>query len=453
MHDTISILLINPWIADFAAYNLWAEPLGLFYIASALKAAGGSLFYIDCLESGDKTPCALKPNGCSKYKRRIVDPPVPLQGIRRSFAIYGMEDEEFDRRLSGVPRPDIVLVTSHMTYWYPGVFRTIEMIRARFGPDLPVLLGGIYATLCTRHARKKSGATRVYRGTGTKDLLPMIEDMTGKRFTARRFTTYHTLDDFSSSAWPLHELGPKRRFFAVLTSRGCPFSCTYCASFLLNGEFSARAPGSVVSEIDTYAGLLKTRNVAFYDDALLVNADDHILPILRSLEGWGGGLRFHLPNGIHARFITGEIASAFKRSGVETIRVGLETSDPALQKQTGSKTTNEEYLRAVALFRNVGYERNAVGTYVIAGIPGQTAGQVARSIEFVHKAGAACYLSCFSPIPETPAWRKAVICSRFPVEEEPLYQNNSLYLLGLSEYTQKTVRELQSMAADFRKER
>jgi radical SAM superfamily enzyme YgiQ (UPF0313 family) len=447
MHDTISILLINPWIADFAAYNLWAEPLGLFYIASVLKTAGGSLFYIDCLESGDETPPALKPNGCSKYKRRIVDPPSPLQGVRRSYAIYGMEDDEFDRRLSWVPRPDIVLVTSHMSYWYPGVFRTIGMLRMRFGPDLPVILGGIYATLCTAHAEQKSGATRVCSGPGIRGLLSMIEGMTDKRFTA------HPAAYGFRSTWPLHELGPKQRFFCVLTSRGCPFSCTYCASPLLYRKFSARLPQSVAGEIETYAGLLETRNVAFYDDALLVNANDHILPILRSLEESGAGLRFHLPNGVHARFITGEIASVFRRSGVETIRLGLETADPSLQKRTGSKTTNKEYIRAVALLRNAGYERNAVGTYVIAGIPGQTARAVESSIEFVYKAGAAPYLSCFSPIPKTPIWREAVKWSRFPVEEEPLFQNNSLYLLGQSEYTRATVRRLQSMAAELRKER
>jgi len=447
MHDTISILLINPWIADFAAYNLWAEPLGLFYIAAVLKSAGGSLFYIDCLENGEKTPLSLKPNGCSKYRRRVVDSPAPLKDIRRSYAIYGMDDDEFARRLSGVPRPDAVLVTSHMTYWYPGVFRTIEVLRTRFGPDLPIILGGIYATLCTAHATQKSGATRVYSGPGIRDLLPMIEGM-----TAKRFITHPAFDGPCSTTWPLHELGPKRRFFCVLTSRGCPFSCTYCASPLLYGEFSMRMPGSVAGEVQTYAGLLEARNVAFYDDALLVNATDHILPILRSLEESCAGLRFHLPNGIHARFINGEVASVFRRSGVETIRIGLETSDPSLQKRTGSKTTNDEYIRAVASFRNTGYERSAVGTYVIAGIPGQTAREVERSIRFVHKAGAAPYLSCFSPIPHTPIWREAVKSSRFPVDEEPLFHNNSLYLLGQSEFTPGTVRRLQSMAVGLREE-
>jgi len=34
------ILLINPWIHDFAAYDLWAKPAGLLYLASTLKKNG-----------------------------------------------------------------------------------------------------------------------------------------------------------------------------------------------------------------------------------------------------------------------------------------------------------------------------------------------------------------------------------------------------------------------------
>jgi hypothetical protein len=39
-----------------------------------------------------------------------------------------------------------------MTYWYPGVVEAIARVRARFGA-VPVVLGGVYATLCTDHAR------------------------------------------------------------------------------------------------------------------------------------------------------------------------------------------------------------------------------------------------------------------------------------------------------------
>ena len=72
MNRKISALLINPWITDFAAYNLWAEPLGLLYVASILHVAGADVSYIDCLYSAAQENPVPRENGCSKYRRRIM---------------------------------------------------------------------------------------------------------------------------------------------------------------------------------------------------------------------------------------------------------------------------------------------------------------------------------------------------------------------------------------------
>ena len=44
------ILLINPWIHDFAAYDLWIKPIGLLSIAAILKKSGFAVHFIDCLD-------------------------------------------------------------------------------------------------------------------------------------------------------------------------------------------------------------------------------------------------------------------------------------------------------------------------------------------------------------------------------------------------------------------
>ena len=48
--DSPHILLINPWIDDFAAYDFWAKPLGLLTIAGILRMHGYTITYIDCLD-------------------------------------------------------------------------------------------------------------------------------------------------------------------------------------------------------------------------------------------------------------------------------------------------------------------------------------------------------------------------------------------------------------------
>ncbi len=74
-----------------------------------------------------------------------------------------------------MPRPDAVLVTSLMTYWYPGVTAAIRLVREYF-PGVPVILGGIYASLCPDHARSHSGADLVLTGPWETGLPPHLAD-------------------------------------------------------------------------------------------------------------------------------------------------------------------------------------------------------------------------------------------------------------------------------------
>ena len=50
------LVLINPWIYDFAAYDLWSKPLGLLYIAGFLRKQGFRIHFIDCLDAFEKDP-------------------------------------------------------------------------------------------------------------------------------------------------------------------------------------------------------------------------------------------------------------------------------------------------------------------------------------------------------------------------------------------------------------
>jgi len=448
MRQAISILLINPWITDFAAYNLWAEPLGLLYVASILREAGAEVQFIDCLSSTRKKNPSQKENGCSKYPRRVIEKPSALRSIERQYAVYGKDDGEFISELKSVGKPDAVVMTSHMTYWYPGVSRTIRFIRSVLGPRVPIILGGIYVKLCEQHARIHSGADVVFTDHSLRTLPILIEDVTGK--TLNSHPSFYTFSDFPH---PLHELRRGFNFFSVLTRRGCPFKCSYCASPLLSPDFASRSKESVLREIEKYTTLLNTKQIAFYDDALLFSSKQHIEPLLERIIEQGRGLSFHLPNGVHVGLMTDKIALLFFQSGVKTIRLGLETASRELQEKTGRKTTNRDYAKAVSSLRNAGYQREEVGTYIMAGLPGQTPGDVENSLDFVHRTGGNPHLSYFSPIPGTAIFKEAVLASPFPIEEEPLFQNNTIYILGNRAFSAQSLTYLKQKAVELRGQR
>ena len=170
-----SLLLINPWIYDFAAYDFFARPLGLLYLAGLLRARGYAVHFLDCLGAPH---ARTGPFGTGRYPKEIMPPPAALKGITRRYGRYGISEAAFRERLARVPTPAAILVTSLMTYWHPGVAAAIGLARERF-PEAPVILGGIYATLCPEHARKYSGADRVVAGPGEAVIAGILEEVAG----------------------------------------------------------------------------------------------------------------------------------------------------------------------------------------------------------------------------------------------------------------------------------
>jgi len=84
---------------------------------------------------------------------------------RKRYRRYGLSPNALQQILATADRPDLVLVGSMMTYWYPGVVEAIGEVRTAW-PGVPVLLGGNYATLCPEHARAFSGRCRDCRRRG-----------------------------------------------------------------------------------------------------------------------------------------------------------------------------------------------------------------------------------------------------------------------------------------------
>ncbi len=421
------VLLVNPWIYDFAAHNLWIEPLGLLTIAAALRESGYRVTVVDCLAPH---PGALRSraDGSGKFLKTALDKPAAVAFVPRRFGRYGLRLDQFDAALAALPKPDLVLVASGMTYWYPGVFEAIRRVRARFG-SVPVGLGGVYATLCPEHARGQSGADRVITGPGVAAALRLADEVTDHQSEPGRYADPPT--------WPppAHELVP-RPFAGLLTSWGCPYRCTYCASGRLQPQFVRREPGAVVDEIAACArrGIV---DLAFYDDALLLDSVRHLTPILEGVLVQGVRVRFHTPNGVHAREITADLAKLMRRAGLATLRLSLESVDVQRQRDTGAKVDTESFSQAIAHLQTAGYGPGELGAYVLAGLPGQPLAETEESVRFVHRLGVQAKLALFSPIPGTPDGDRALSPGA-----DPLLHNNTVYpyLLG-DDY----VRELQSV--------
>jgi radical SAM superfamily enzyme YgiQ (UPF0313 family) len=450
-NDTPHILLVNPWIHDFAAYDFWAKPYGLLQLAAILRSHGARISYIDCLDRfHPKAYNSTDPNaryGRGPYLKTHIPSPPGLVDINRNFSRYGIEPSWFHSDLRALRPPDLVLITSLMTYWYPGVHETIGIIKDVF-PTTPVVLGGIYATLCRDHAERHSEATYVASGATEKDILKLVCDWTQCDFTRGTVLPAFDPENLDSFPVPAFDLQRVISYIPLLTSRGCPFDCAYCASKTLYQGYQTRQPETIVSEIEYWHLKFGVKDFAFYDDALLVNAENHAIPILEKIISLRLPIRFHTPNAVHIRSITDHTAHLMYQAGFETLRLGLEMYRDSSRENLDGKTTAAEFNRAVKYLRNAGFSKEQVGAYLLSGLPGQNRLDLEEAIQMVGKSGVSPILAHYTPIPHTRLWPLAVASSRYDLTADPIFTNNAISPCQKTPFSWEDISKLKRLAAN-----
>ncbi len=416
------LLLVNPWIYDFAAYDFWLKPLGLLMLASVLRDSGRyEVSLVDCLDRSHpavRDSVRWRDDGRGPFPKEQVAKPGLLRDVPRRYSRYGIPPEAFASDLDSLSPPDAVLLTCTMTYWYPGVQAAVDLIRRKFG-SVPVVLGGVYATLCPDHARSESGADVVVPGPAEATIFGVLRGLLGDDLPKGPAVP----SGLSSLPAPAYDLLADRRWLPLLTSRGCPGRCTFCASRLLWPGFQQDSPDSVVSRISGLHRRFGTRHFSFYDDALLVAKENHVIPILEGVAGLGLPLSFHTPNGLHVREIDDGLAALFRRAGVKSLYLSLESAEAEWVREKTTKVAAGDFPRALKALVGAGFSPSDINVYVIAGLEGQDLRGVAESVRYVRRHGAVPRVAYFSPIPGTEEWAGLVARGIVTEGADPLLHN------------------------------
>lgn len=437
--DSPHILCINPWIHDFAAYDFWARPLGLLTLAGILLERGVRVSFIDCLDRyhpKEKQPVKVQWDGRGPFRKTQIDLPDGLEKIHRKFSRYGIKKEWFDQDLKKIQKPDLILVTSLMTYWASGVTETIENIK-RVYPEVPLVLGGIYASLCFEQAKKNTLADEVMKGPGEFHLRYILGEYTG--FDLGDMGKYQDLDQVP---FPALYLQNSMAYAPIQTSRGCPFSCDYCAASFLEPKLRRRSSGHVFEEIQYWYRKNNIRNFAFYDDALLLHAEKYAFPLFEKVIASDMIPWFHTPNALHINAITKKAAVLMHRAGFKTIRLGLETT---VHRRHDLKVATDAFFVAVENLKSAGFEAHQLGAYLLCGLPEQNLDDVEASVRLVKKTGIIPVLAFYTPIPHTPLWEKAVRTSKYDLLKHPVFTNNTLFPCVHSNADVKRISQLKRL--------
>jgi len=428
-------LVVNPYAADFKLYDEWMHPLGLYLLISSLTHASWNISFFNCLSrtAGAKD----KRYGTGDFCHVELPKPPVYRNLQRKYKLYGRPADELRSFLGACPAPDVIFCGTGMTYWIDGLQATIDILR-EFFPRAPLVMGGNSAILVPDILRRRFPDAHIvsrpiFSGTDMQAAgIPFLSD-------PPHDTRPPSLAEGAALiSNPAH--GP------VLLTQGCPYACTYCASSVLQPGFQARPIELVMQEIRAWYER-GARDFAFYDDALLYQADRGLLPLLRSLLAEGIKARFHVPNGMHVRWVTPDIADRMFQAGFVTLRFGYESGSGEFSRDTCGKTGRAMVRDTVSVLLKSGFSASQIGIYIMGGLPGQTARQMRGEIEFIASLGVRPKPVFLSPVPRTRLF-DSYLSSHPEIGTDALWHNDAFFVTRLPGWGDQAMEELKLLAKE-----
>lgn len=165
--------------------------------------------------------------------------------------------------------------------------------------------------------------------------------------------------------------------FYMFTSRGCPFSCTFCAA--RNTDVRYRSPKVIVDDIEYLINTYNIDGLYFYDDTFSIKKS-HVMEICREIER--RNIKILWACETRANLLTNELLAAMKKAGCIQIDFGIETGSDRLGSQVEKGVTVPEAVEAFRLCKKHGIRTLANWLF---NLPGETEEDVEATKKLARK--------------------------------------------------------------------
>jgi anaerobic magnesium-protoporphyrin IX monomethyl ester cyclase len=215
------------------------------------------------------------------------------------------------------------------------------------------------------------------------------------------------LEIYDHIGLPMGIVYKRRPFMNLITSRGCPFRCTFCSSTNFWGTcYRKRSAENVLAEMEHLYRDLGIREFKFFDDNLTADMK-RAKAIFRGMIERGIDVTWNTPNGIHVVSLDDELLGLMKKSGGYELTLAVESGDQDVLKNIIKKPTRLDQVEdAARRIRQKGI--GSLGFFII-GFPGETKEQIRRTLDFSRRLDLdriSCFI--FNPLPGTPLFDESV---------------------------------------------
>lgn len=199
--------------------------------------------------------------------------------------------------------------------------------------------------------------------------------------------------------------------YPLLTSRGCPYQCIYCSVSKVSGrKWRARTPENIILELKYAVSKFGIKNFKIIDDNFTFNMD-RAKEFCRMLIDENFNLQWSCPNGIRADRVDERLAELMKKSGCESVSLGIESGDEKVFDFINKGEKLQDIKQAACIFKKAGIE---VSGFFIIGLPFETKKSIKKSLKFIDELGIKhIKWNMLVPYPETFLWDWVLKNGRF----------------------------------------
>lgn len=380
----------------------------------------------------------------------LVDPPGKNKGLntglgylaatlKRSHKIKVLDLNNIEMGLCGDPNPEMTInelesrITGAVDEFTPQLFGvsvktfTAETSKYIFKfikdkePEILTIAGGPHITLDGSNFIRENKIDFGIQGEGEYTLLKLCDTMDGSGLTENIEGLFYwnhgqlthnpkstTIKDLDAIPLPCYDNftsvishGGILKEYPILTSRGCPYRCSYCSMpKIMGGKWRSHSPDRVIYELRNAKNKYHSTSFTVVDDNFTLNLT-RVEKICDQLISSNLNIPWNSQNGIRADRISDHLALKMKRSGCRYVWIGIENADEKVFKTIDKGEELQNIKTGIKHLKAAGIR---VGGFFIVGLPYSTKEADLKSVDFVKGLGIDGWWFNFVPYPYTEAW-------------------------------------------------
>lgn len=275
--------------------------------------------------------------------------------------------------------PDFISITMFSVNRVMG-FTCIERIHSLY-PNGKIVVGGHHASALPEQLIQKYPFIQVVVGEGEIALLDIVEGRETGKIVQRSL-----IQDLDSLPFPDHkyffDAEPGRKNATMVTSRGCPFHCSFCSlPSVSHRKYRKRSVQNVFDEIKWLKdNLPQVKNIGLQDDAFMLD-NQRVIDLCKMLVENDIHFNFAVSGRVHP--VSDELLYWMDKAGMHMVSIGLETGNQHMINRANKHITLEQVENYFTLAKK--YPKMVITTFLMVGLPGETWDTIKNTVKYINK--------------------------------------------------------------------